>query len=269
MNYEHEVVKHEQEIVNQEQERCNEHLKNRNQKQEQVKNHLRMINYEQKLSNENQAIVNAQQQKVNHEQEVVNFEQKIVNYQIKTARRKGKCCQIICTLLGIIVTLLAAVIGIAVAVSQQNQITQNSKRILAINNRPLYLNEYIPGKGIVLPGIELIHSLKNTGYIHGANFYLAQCKLRPIALVTNTNKGIHTEYFVERLNGDYNNSVSCRISYSYATYGYLDDIKPTGIFSSVTDANLSVGGNYSITANYWKYSDREVVVRAYFDTEGE
>ena len=54
----------------------------------------------------------------------------------------------------------------------------------------------------------------------------------------------------------------------HITYGYLDNTRPKYTNSSDTNTYLSVGNTTFISTKYWRYSNKKVIIRAYFDTEG-
>ena len=186
--------------------------------------------------------------------------------------------------------ILAAIIVIAVAASQGNNIKANSEQIasnsaeIAVNldqtksNLQLieyllsnagYIYEYIGARGKVLPGIKWGNNVENTGTFYGPTFYLGQCKLRLKAVVTSSWTAKRASYYVERLKGEYDDTIDdCIITYSYASYWYLGATQPEDTNSYNWIIELKVGGSQAIGVVYWRYTNRKVVVRVYFDTVG-
>ena len=162
--------------------------------------------------------------------------------------------------------ILAAIIGIAVAASQENNIKANSEQIDYLKDSDY---KYIVARGNVLRGIEWKYNVENTGTFYGPTFYLEQCKLRLIAVVTNHGTAERASYYVERLKGEYDDTIdNCRITYSYASYWYLGATQPEDTDSYNSNTDLIVGGSRTIGYKYWGNTNRKVVVRAYFDTVG-
>ena len=94
--------------------------------------------------------------------------------------------------------LITTIIGIAVAVTKGNNLKANSNQPKTNANQPKtnsnqletnltqtesllsntnYIYKYIETRRKVLPGIEMIYDLTNTGTFYGPTFYLGQCKL--------------------------------------------------------------------------------------------
>ena len=254
-------------------------LRNRNQQLEQLNEEHKCINEQQKTKNQQQERVNEQ-----HKDRIGTIEastRKLAK-EYKAKRGKYKRIKRVWVTVGLVATgiavLLSAVIGITVAASLENGIQYNSQQIESIKEitsqnseyikgSTSHISEYIPGRGKVLPGIEWIHGLKYTGLFYGPTFYLGQCNLRLKAIVYSNAR---TQYYVQRVNGEYDNSISsCRITYTYATYGYLDDIRPK-YTSSGSNAYLNVGNTNSLSTTYdyyWQNTNKEVIIRAYFDIE--
>ena len=173
----------------------------------------------------------------------------------------------------VIGVIIAVIIGIAVAASQGNNIKANSQQIEYIRDNSAYIYEYVEARGKVLLGIEWIYDLKETGYFLGPTFYLKQCKLRLIARVWRylfDENIVVAGYYVDRLEGKYDDSIDiCKITYTYATYWYLDAIEPEYTYSSDSNMDLKVGNSVRITSKDWMNVFRKARVRFYFDTEGD
>ena len=183
------------------------------------------------------------------------------------ARRRWRVWIILALVAVGIGIILAAIIGIGVAASQGINIKVNSEQIDYLRDSDY---KYIGARGNVLRGIEWIYDVEKTGTFYGPTFYLRQCKLRLKAVVTNydgTTK--RARYYVERLEGEYDDTIdNCRITYSYASYWYLDATQPADTDSYNSNTDLIVGGSRTIGYTYWRTTNRKVVVRVYFDTVG-
>ena len=159
--------------------------------------------------------------------------------------------------------ILAAIIGIAVAASQGNNIKANSEQIDYLKYSVDYIYEYIEERGKVLPGIEWIYDVEKTGTFYRPTFYLEQCKLRLKAEVTNYGTTIRASYYVERLEGEYDDTIyNCRITYTHISYWYLDAIEPEDTDSYNSNTELKVGDSRTIGVVYWKKTNRKVVVKS-------
>ena len=111
--------------------------------------------------------------------------------------------------------------------------------------------------------------MENTGTFYGPTFYLEQCKLRLKAVVTNYGTAKIASYYVERLKGEYDDTIdNCKITYSYISYWYLGATQPEDTDSYNSNIDLKVGGSRTIGVVYWRYTNRKVVVKVYFDTVG-
>ena len=206
---------------------------------------------------------------------------------------------------GIGVTL-AAMIGIALGIAFQGnniktnseQITYNSEQIkfisarIAVNSDQIdfnsqqakynlqlivtllsnagYIYKYIEERGKVLSGIEWIYNVEKIGTFYGPTFTLEQCKLRLKAVVTSyyrTTK--RARNYVERLKGEYDDTIgTCRITYSYSSFWYLEATQPEETDSDHSNTELKVGDSRNIGYMYWEYTNPKVIVRVYFDTFG-
>ena len=134
------------------------------------------------------------------------------------------------------------------------------------------LDEHIKERGKILSGTQWIHDLKENGWIYGPTFYLKQCKLRlkvNARVTTYQNYKKYTGYHVERLEGEYDDVINnCKITYTFISFWYLDDIQPKDTDSSDFNMNLKVGDSKAFSYTYWDNSDGRALVRFYFDTEG-
>ena len=132
------------------------------------------------------------------------------------------------------------------------------------------LSDYIGRRSKIMPGIEWIHDLGESGYICGSTFYLEQCLLRLCAYIDSSvsdSTGKNVTYYMQRVSGMFDSSISsCRITYTYSSYGYLDDIKPQDIQTSELFQDLVDIHYYLLSTQNWIYSDRKIRIRAYFDT---
>ena len=165
--------------------------------------------------------------------------------------------------------ILAAIIGIAVAASQGINIKANSEQIDYLKDILGYINKYIGARGNILPGIEWIYDVEKTGTFYGPTLYLEQCKLRLKAVVTNYGTTKRASYYVERLKGEYDDTIdNCRITYSHISYWYLEATQPADRDSYNLNKELIVGDSRTIGVVYWRNTNSKVVVRAYFDTVG-
>ena len=227
-----------------------------------------------------------------------NQEQKMRKEKMDKQRRRYLVIGIITA---IIAGIIPAVIAIAVAICQANSIQYNSQRIEAnshqmnfssqliqTNSHQIdsnlqlikliqlsnsgFLTDYIGSRRKALPGIAWVHDLGESGHIYGPTFYMGQCKMSLKAYIYTSgwnNSRKHAQYFVQRVSGLFDSSnSSCLITYTHASYGYLDDIKPQYIYSSESIRNLTAGNFYYLSNEYWKYTNnRKVIIRVYFDTE--
>ena len=238
--------------------------------------HTLMLNQLNQLRNRNvqQEIVNGQQRDIitaietsatNREREHTK-ERKELAAQKNKARRRWRVWVILALVAVGIGVILAAIIGIAVAASQGINIKANSEQIDYLKDN---YYKYIGARGNVLPGIEWIYNVEKTGTFYGPTFYLEQCKLRLKAVVTNYGTTKRASYYVERLEGVYDDTIyNCRITYSYISYWYLGATQPEDTDSYNSNTDLKVGGSRIIGVVYWRNTNRKVVVRVYFDTVG-
>ena len=246
-------------------------LRNRN-------DQLERVNQQQKNKNVQQRdIITAIETSATEKERVHTKERKELAAQKNKARRRWRVWVILALVAVGIGIILAAIIGLAVAASQGNSIKANSEQI-AYNSEQIdylkysrdYIYKYIGARGKVLPGIEWIYNLEKPGTFYGPTFYLGQCKLRLKAEVTNYGTTIRARYYVERLKGVYDNTIdNCRITYSYASYWYLDATQPEDTDSYNSSTDLKVGDSKLISYNYWENSGGEVIVKFYFDTTGD
>ena len=226
-------------------------------------------------------------------------ENNTLEFEIQQQRRKDMKVARRLVLLALVAVgigvILAAIIGIAVAASQGNNIKANSEQIaynseqinsnsakIAVNSEQTesnlqligsllsntsYIYEYIEVRGKVLPGIEERYDLTKTGTFYGPTFYLRQCKLRLRAKINGLHE--YAEYYVDRLKGEYDDSIAnCRITFTYASFWYMNATQPEYTIPIDLNTELKVGGSQTIGVVYWKNTNRKVVVRVYFDTVG-
>ena len=148
----------------------------------------------------------------------------------------------------------------------------NSKQIESIFSSLGYIHEHIEERGKILLGTQWIHDLKENGWFYGPTFYLKQCKLRLkvyARATTYQNHKRYTGYYVERLEGEYDDVINnCKITYIFISFWYLDDIQPKDTDSSDFNINLKVGDSKSFSYTYWDFPDGRALVRFYFDTDG-
>ena len=148
--------------------------------------------------------------------------------------------------------------------ANSQQTNSYSQQIQAIKDQLDYIIDNLSERGKTLARIEWKHGFINRGDIHGPTFYLGKCKLRLKAYIFSSSD--RTYYSVERLNGEYDDSISsCLITYIYSTYGYTDELKPIDTYSSDTKRNLNVGDSSHFDLIDWVPSDREVIIIFYFD----
>ena len=226
------------------------------------------VSCHQKNLNEQQETLNDQQRERNQQQERFNNEYKTRMKSIETStterEKEHKVEKILIMVVCILIGLLA--IGIAIAVRLPNTDQYYREQIVLMKESMGYIEEYIEERGKIISGIEWIHGLQEKGFIYGPSFYLGQCKLRLKARLIERN----AEYFIERSKGQYDTVMnSCSITYLYATYGYPDDTKPEYTSSSYKETNLDVGGIIFLSAKYWRFSERKIRVRVYFDTKDD
>ena len=132
-----------------------------------------------------------------------------------------------------------------------------------------YIYEYIEKRGKFLPGIEKTYDLTKTGTSYGPTFSLRQCKLRLKAVVTSSGSNIIAIYYVERLEGVYDDSIdNCRITYAYTTFRYMGATQPEDTYSNDSSTDLKVGDSKFISLKYWEISEGKIIVKFYFDTAG-
>ena len=148
--------------------------------------------------------------------------------------------------------------------ANSQQTNSYSQQIQAIKDQLDYIIDNLSERGKTLARIEWKHGFINRGDTHGPTFYLGKCKLRLKAYIFSSSD--RTYYSVERLNGEYDDSISsCLITYIYSIYGYTDELKPIDTYSSDTKRNLNVGDSSHFDLIDWVPSDREVIIIFYFD----
>ena len=230
-------------------------------------NQLRNRNVQQEIVNEQQRdIITAIETSATKKEREHTKERKELAAQKNKARRRWRVWGILALVAVGIGVILAAIIGIAIAASQGINIKANSEQIDYLKDNDY---KYIGARGNVLPGIEWIYEVEKTGTFYGPTFYLEQCKLRLKAVVTNYRTTKRAKYYVERLEGEYDDTIdNCRITYSYASYWYLGATQPEDTDSYNSNTDLKVGGSRTIGGIYWRNTNRKVVVRVYFDTVG-
>ena len=237
-------------------------------------NQLRNKNVQQEIVNEQQRdIITAIETSATKKERELTKERKELAAQKNKAKRRWRVWGILALVAVGIGVILAAIIGIAVAASQGNNIKVNSEQIASNSAKIDFLKysdyKYIVARGKVLSGIEWTNNVEKTGTFYGPTFDLGQCKLRLKAVVTNYGTAKRAIYYVERLKGEYDDSIdNCRITYSHISFGYLGATQPKYIYSYNSNTDLKVGGSRTIGVVYWRYANRKVVVKVYFDTVG-
>ena len=210
--------------------------------------------------------------------------------QVKKVKQKGKVCFIL-PIIAFVITVVICIVAIGlefrsiqvnvqIIESNSKQIQTNTASVQSLRASLGYLHEYIEERGKVLPGIEWVHELTKEGTLFGPTFYLEQCKLRVeaevsvpisdarVASIDMAFEGYNVAYLVRRLEGKYDSIIdSCALNYTYATFGYLDEIQPKYTYSYPNESNLQVGDSVQISGTFPVEQGKKRIVRAYFDSE--
>ena len=152
----------------------------------------------------------------------------------------------------------------------EQQIKSHLQLIESLLSNAGYIYEYIEERRKALLGIEWIYNLERVGTFYGHTFYLGQCKLTLEADVTIPGSGgTDATYYVERVDGDYDDSVvKCILTYTYASFWYQGATQPEDTDSNESIRDLQVMKPVPISSNSWAKTEGKGVVRVYFDTAG-
>ena len=307
VNEQHENRNQQLERVNEQQKNNNEQRRNRNEKLERI--YVQQMNRNEELErvNEHQKFKNQQLERINVQHKIRNEEQQKVNAHLRNEiatneilttnhrqrqsdlerggkhtkdvnRAKRKWRVLVLVAVGVSISIVAIiVITIAsIAVTQRNNIkahaneTQNNLQIIEpLLSNASYIYEYIEARGKFLPGIEKTYDLTKTGTSYGPTFSLRQCKLRLKAVVTSSGSNRIAIYYVERLKGEYDDSIdNCRITYAYTTFRYMGATQPEDTYPNDSSTDLKVGDSKFISLKYWEISEGKIIINFYFDTAG-
>ena len=155
---------------------------------------------------------------------------------------------------------------------------ETQRRIQLINERLTPHSKYIAERRKTLQGIEWSHEWADSEEtIEGPAFYLGHCRLRVQVKFIIRNGKYCADYWVMRLNGNYDDLISqCRITYTQHFYVNVEDGVRSEVWEREIDIDLDEDSQMNINYNYLInrptemgfITKKKLTVKIYFDTEG-
>ena len=226
-------------------------------------NHQRLIIDDlRELRNETQVCLNEQRRaRIGTLERDLREEIGILGIHTKKVRDEERIYLILLMVAAALASFIAIVTGITLAITMSNNIQSNTQQL----EHTQHLYEYVSGRGKNLPGRDWVNVFKDGSNVYGSTFYLAECKLQLKAEVSwNRYYGsyVYSTFQVERKKDD---STDCSISYIYAIFWYLDNIKPKETMENEVNTTLAVGSTLDLMDSFDVDLDKSWRFRVYFD----
>ncbi|KAI6649919.1 TRAF-type zinc finger [Oopsacas minuta] len=145
------------------------------------------------------------------------------------------------------------------------QSNNHSIQSLVLMSTTKYITDYIADRDKTLHGIEWTYRYVKDESLFGPIFYLGACKLRIVCyLWTRSSEKFGSDYYVKRLNGDYDDEINtCIITYIHLYNVDLEDNRKFNVEYANVEVLPTVDNNYIMTL--YNEVSKPATIRIYLD----